>query len=251
MVNHRLALHLNLPYLANTARMPFRDALLDVPRILTDELPSVMAADKHYAEAASNVKLMRGEPFIVPVFLAVALQKAQRPADLWAAIAELRSEAVGYRRRRVALEDAVSLGDLAVVTELQRALALHSSAWSERVIDASATASDSALIATSEAATSAHVAALPGSWQVVALTALIAGSRKLLPQELTRRLMWRFFKPEFRFLNRISDESKAIATAMPRVQRLWDVRDKDADEFVIRFTAFGDLVNDNRAHPDG
>lgn len=242
MVNQRLAIHLDLPYVANTARLPFRDVFLDIPKALSDRLPSVLAADDSYSQAASVANRVSGQPLVVPVFLAVALRRASRPEDLWGVIGELRDDARGYRKRRLELETALSDGNLDTIANLHQALRLHTAQLSERVTAAVSTTAES-LTTSVQTAPVSHLAGLPSSWIGTGLSALIAGSRKLLPQEMTRRLMWRFCKPELRFLNQVAQESRAISTAMPRVQKMWAVADSDADQFLNRFAAFGHFTD--------
>jgi hypothetical protein len=106
-VNQRLADHLSLSYRPNVARIPFQSRFYDRAHAVSDRLPSILALDRQYAERAAQAKLLSGDPFVLPVFLALAVRDASTTQDLWAAVATLRGQAHRYRERRADLDRAL------------------------------------------------------------------------------------------------------------------------------------------------
>jgi hypothetical protein len=239
-VNERLAGHLGLPYMPNTARIPFRSRFYDLPRTVSDRLPSVLALDARYTERASQVQLLSNQPFVLPVFLALAVRDAATPADLWAAMAHLRMQAHGYRERRAALDKALEQGDLDITADTLKAVRTEAQKLTSLLSSAGGAAGES-LLSSVEANPIAHLAGMPLDWLQTGLTALIAGVRKLLPESVTHRLMWRMCRPEYRFLSDVASESRAITTSMPAIQRLWAVPDNQIEFLQDRYDAFAKL----------
>ena len=79
---------------------------------------------------------------------------------------------------------------------------------------------------------------MPVDWLEAGLSALIAGARKLLPESVAHRLMWRLCRPELRFLSDITSQSRAISTSMPAIQRLWGLPEWQIDNFRRRYESF-------------
>jgi hypothetical protein len=244
-VNERLAHHLKLPYLPNTARLPFRGLFYDQPRMISDRLPSVIALDDYYSERASQAKLLCGPPFVLPVFLALVLRRATKPQDLWAAIAQLRVDAAAYRKRREELDAALERGDLDVTKATLDAVRTEASKLTTLLSDASKAAGNAALTSI-ETDPVSYVAATPLDWALKGITFLIAGARKLVPPSVARRLAWRMCRPEFRFLSDVGSESRAITDSFPAIRNLWGVPDSTGAEFIRRYQNIGSLPSLNR-----
>lgn len=236
-VNQRLASHLNLPYMPNMARIPFRTRFYDRALAVSDRLPSILALDKQYAERASQTHILRGEPFVLPVFFALAVRDAAVPPDLWAAVAALRAQARHYRERRAELDRALEQGNLDVTSATLKAVRTEAAKLTTLLAGAGK-ASGESLITAVETKPVALLSGMPLDWLETGLSALIAGARKLLPGSVAQRLMWRLCRPELRFLSDIASQSRAISTSMPAIQRLWGLPESRIEPFRRRYESF-------------
>ena len=239
-VNQRMADHLGLPYMPNVARIPFQSRFYDRARAVSDRLPSILALDTQYAERAAQAQLLSGAPFVLPVFLALAVRDAATPQDLWAAVATLREHARRYRERRADLDRALEQGDLDVTAATLKAVRTEAAKLTTLLADAGRSGADS-LISDVEANPVALLSGMPLDWLQTGLTALIAGARKLIPESVAHRLAWRLCRPEFRFLSDIASQSRAISTSMPAIQRLWGLPDREIDNFRHRYENFAEF----------
>jgi hypothetical protein len=236
-VNERLANHLKLPYVANTARLPFRSLYYPLPRAVTDALPSVLAADSTYAKRAAHADLLRGNPLVLPVFLALALNDAASPPDLWASIANLRAKAARFRERRAELDRALEVGNQKQLKKIRTAIDTEAADLTETLIAAGSAAGKVAV--TSVAAHPvAHMSGHAPPWLATGLSAAIAGARKLIPKQTAQRLIWRLCRPELRFLSDVTMDSRAVIDSLPNIRRLWGLDGAGAEEFARRIDGF-------------
>ena len=239
-VNERLASHLGLPYMPNVARIPFRSRFYDRAAIVSDRLPSILALDTRYSERAAQAPLLSGEPFVLPVFLALAVRDAATPEDLWSAVAELRDQARGYRERRAALDKALEQGDLNVTADTFKAVRTEAEKLTT-LLGAAGRAAADPLVESVKARPIALVAGMPLDWLQTGLAVLIAGARKLLPESVRDRLMWRLSHPEYRFLSDVISQSRVITNSMPAIQRIWGLPDGETEPFRRRYEGFAGL----------
>jgi hypothetical protein len=236
-VNQRLAGNLRLPYVANTARLPFRSMYYNLPGAVTDALPTVLAANKTYAKRAAHADLLQGDPLVLPVFLALALNNAKTPADLWAAIAGLRTKAARFRQRRAELDHALEVGNQKEVKKIRAALGSDAATLTETMAEAGAAAGKAAITSVATHP-SAHMSGHPAPWLATGLSAVIAGARKLIPKETAQRLIWGRCRPDLRFLSDITMDSRAVIDSLPNVQRVWGLSGAQVDEFARRIDDF-------------
>jgi hypothetical protein len=241
-VNQRLAGHLNLPYMPNVARIPFLSRFYDRPHAVSERLPAILALDKQYAERASQAQLLSGAPFVLPVFVALAIRDASTPSDLWAAVATLRGHARRYRERRADLDRALEQGDLDVTAATLKAVRTEAAKLTTLLADAGSAGAGS-LIGSVEAKPVTFLSGMPLDWLQAGLTAVIAGARKLMPASVGLRLAWRLCRPEYRFLSDITSQSRAISNSMPAIQRLWGLPDRQIDRFRSRYEHFAGFQN--------
>lgn len=239
-INQRLADHLSLPYRPNVARIPFQSRFYDRARAISDRLPSILALDRQYAERAAQAQLLSGAPFVLPVFLALAIRDAATTQDLWAAVATLRGQAHRYRERRADLDRALEQGDLDVTANTLKAVRTEASKLTTLLVHAGRSSTES-LIGAVETSPVTLLSGMPLDWLQTGLSALIAGTRKLLPASVAHRLMWRLCRPEFRFLSDIASQSRAISNSMPAIQRLWGLPERRVDDFQRRYEGFAGL----------
>ena len=239
-VNERLASHLGLPYMPNVARIPFRSQFYDRAAIVSDRLPSILALDTRYSERAAQAPLLSGEPFVLPVFLALAVRDAPASEDLWTAVATLRDQARHYRERRAALDKALDQGNLDVTAATFKAVGTEAEKLTT-LLGAAGRAAADPLVESVKARPIALVAGMPLDWLQTGLAVLIAGARKLLPESVRDRLMWRLSHPEYRFLSDAVSQSRVITNSMPAIQRIWGLPDSETERFRRRYEGFASL----------
>jgi hypothetical protein len=68
--------------------------------------------------------------------------------------------------------------------------------------------------------------------------ALIAAVREWVPPEVAHRLIWRWCRPELRFMSDIAMDGRAVIDPLPNVQRLWGLADAEVDRFAQRIDGF-------------
>ena len=86
-VNERLALHLKLPYVANTARLPFLSRHNPQP-LKTSTLPEVLAMDDAYVTRAAHATLLRGKTACATGVPGSRARQGGPRFDMWTALAE-------------------------------------------------------------------------------------------------------------------------------------------------------------------
>jgi hypothetical protein len=236
-VNQRIAAHLGLPYVASTARLPFRRVVWDRRRAFGDRLMSIDELDAAQAERAATVGSVGPEPFVVPVFLAIALRGKDSPRQLWEALAGLREQATKFRQRRAELDRSLEDRDTEQTARVATAVRTEASKLSALTASA-ATAAGGTLLGELQANPQLALAVAPLDWLKPGIAALLAGVRQFIPASVRQRLAWGLRRPELRFLSDVSSEARAITDAMPSVQRLWGLPDARCDEFVRRFDVF-------------
>ena len=141
------------------------------------------------------------------------------------------------RERRVKLDKALEQGDLDVTDAALKAVRTEAEELTKLLGAAGEAAADS-LINSVAAKPATVLAGMPLEWLQTGLTALIAGVRKLLPESVTHRLMWRLCRPEFRFLSDVASQSRVITNSMPAIQRLWGLPDNEIESFARRYEGF-------------
>jgi hypothetical protein len=230
-MNQRFADDLALPYVRGTARMPFRRHLDQLAQEVQLRLVSAELLDKRYAELAEGAQLQ------LPVFLALALQQADQPSDLWTRIASLRLDSRRYRERRHHLDQVLADRDLGEYKKMAKALSTDA--------ESIATLVGGPLAAAAESVFSTVVQGTP---DVVgtSIAALTAAGKNLLSSTLVDRIRWRLNRPDLHFMNSAVDQAKHLTEAMPRVSRVWKVPERHHDLFANRFAGIGSAWSGRR-----
>ena len=55
---------------------------------------------------------------------------------------------------------------------------------------------------------------------------------------MARRLIWRLFRPELRFISDITMESRAVINSLPNVKELWKLPNTNIDLIAKRIDTF-------------
>ena len=225
-VNQQLADFLGLPYVSAAARVPFRKHLYERAVAVQRQLQAVDLIDARYAEVVGDVQLR------LPVFLALAIREAERPADLWAALAKLRQQAKPYRAVRKELDAALARRDLEQAKSVAKAL-------STEVDNIFAVAGDA--VARAGWAVVGEVAKGDVTDIATGVAAVEAASRRLLSSSVVDRIIWRLRRPHLLWLNNVMDEAKHIAEALPDAARIWRIPEREQARFALRFSKMGEL----------
>lgn len=217
---------LGVPYAPATARMPFRYYFCERGWELDDRLRTGEAATEAYRQLAGETNL------VLPVFLAVAVAKAARPADVWTRLAELRRAAKGLRRHRAELDESLALG---TVSDTSRRLLSAVQSEALRLTDLLGFGYELVTQVVGRL-TRATPPQLPDD--VATLEGIV---RSTLPADVRQRLWWWFFKPELRFLTQLRTQSRQMTDALPRIGRLWGLPPSHGDRFRTRFDQLAEL----------
>jgi hypothetical protein len=156
---------------------------------------------------------------------------------VWWAIADLRERAKGFRERRAELDRALEVGNQDEMRAIRTAIGAEAESLTKR-LGASLKAAGGAAVTSVAADPVAHLSADPLDWLRTGLSAVIAGARKLLPAEVTHRLVWRLCRPELRFMSDVTMDSRAVIDSLPNVRRLWGLADAEVDRFAQRIEGF-------------
>jgi hypothetical protein len=225
-MNQRFADDLALPYERGIARMPFHRHLEARAARIQATLVTAELLDARYMELADGASLR------VPVFLALALQEAQRPQDLWASLARQRAQATKFRTRRLELDQALADGDTRLCRDVSKALSTDVDHFGDLVGEVVSSASTSVL-ATMARGTPDTVS--------VAVAGAAAATQGLLSTSLKERILWRLRRPQLLYLNDLVDEAKHLTNALPRVSQIWQLPRRAQDRFANRMHAIGNL----------
>lgn len=225
-VNQAVADFLGLPYISAAARVPFRRHLYDRAVAVQHRLVALDVIDDRYAEIAASADLR------LPVPLAVSIRQANRPEDVWAGIAEIRSGATDFRRHRVELDRALARQDRREAVRVAKALSMQP----DNVLAVAAGATVAAGVAVVEQVAKGDVTEVASG-----IAAVEAAGKKLLDSTLAQRLVWRLRRPHLLWINDIAEESTRLTEALPDTARIWRIPDREVHLFAERFRRMGEL----------
>lgn len=213
LFNSEIARTLSLPYTPNTARLPFRTAIIARQRdaTMTASLDEVIDATvrQHLARLP-----LGGTIVPLPTFVAALTSRVDRTEQLPEALMNLRNQAHPLRQRRLELQEALDNPEtrIATVNKLTRALASDVERFrvTRAVTDWAATA---ATVIVSLAFTSPVPAAIPTT---IGLARMATTSHTL-----ARHLYPRLHRPYEHVLTDLGSTARNIGDAIPVMERLW------------------------------
>jgi len=205
LFNTRVAGILNLPYAANTTRMPFRAHLLSNAAVAQDAMQDVREIQEIFSQFAAGY--LRPESVELPIFLTAVLARTRTLGGFFAEVAGLRAQAAGYRAHRRELLDAIQARNATTIDKLR--LAVLDDAHKLR----------GAVAGSSSTVVLGVLAALGHGFAPL----IIAGLQAMLgvDEEKRRILGRRLFKPEEWFVTRVSGSARELLDARPAIERLW------------------------------
>jgi len=206
--NERVSLSLGVPYAANTARMPIQRVRYMQGCLNQKRLSAMKVLEGHHkkvSEAYGSASVQ------LPFFLSVLLSRTTDLGSFMFGLAEMRRAASDFRRRRLDLDKAVAAADSLAITDLNRALSNESTDWISLGFGALIPVGSSIL---------ASCAAGPPSL-LIAAAATVVGAIGGIPAGNRAGFVRRLFRPQFRFLNDMASQSRAILDVRGHLDRLW------------------------------
>src|SRR6185437_15343417 len=113
---------LDLPYLPNSYRLPFRQMLYRRAKITQNFLPAIQSIEKEYLALAKLYFDTAEDNLELPFFLSSVLSQMSSPRDFFGILAETRRKASTFRTHRAELDEALGRGDVSVAKKLRDAI---------------------------------------------------------------------------------------------------------------------------------
>jgi hypothetical protein len=211
LFNFMVGYLLELPYLPNSFRMPFRRFLLRRATTVHHHLLSLATIEAEYKERAKAFPIPIRSNLQLPFFTAAILAKISSLDEFLEELAIVRSQADGFRRHRSELELALQQGDLKVAKALQDALSDDAKQLGSKFPYAP-------LVAGTVGALASLGSSLPAI--VIGVIAILSAAAQFPPAE-TEKLKRRVFAPHMWFLTNLSDAANGLTNALPKIEQLW------------------------------
>lgn len=209
LFNLMLSNGLQLPYLPNALRLPFRHYLYHKANVVDHYLYLVPAIEKELGDVAARTA--RSDNFRLPLFLAAVLARISSLDQFFERLAELRQSAAGFRRHRAELEAALERGDLGAVQKLRDALQDDAAALRLRFPWAPVAGTTAAVLsAWSGLVTPAMLTAI----------AMLTAAAQFRAEDI-EKLKARLLRRQFWFLTDAKETAGQITAAYSTVRRLW------------------------------
>jgi hypothetical protein len=122
LFNLHVSSMLELPYLPNSFRLPFRAFLYRRALEVQAALPLMKRIDREYRAVAELYYAPEDGNLELPFFLSGILAQAASPGEIPEILAEVRKRAAGFRETRSELEKALRDGSIDVAKKLRTAL---------------------------------------------------------------------------------------------------------------------------------
>ena len=236
LFNWELARTLNLPYLGNVARIPFRQALIARQRAATRFLTSHPLDGVLDAGVRDQIRRLPTGATILPLptFTAALVARVKQVGELPEALWDLRSETAGLRARRAELQARLDDKDTttATIKQLQDAV--------------TAEAKKLPVMQTAKFMGAAGAVWVSLAFSPVAPMAILGtvGLLLVIPEikPIADRLMTRIRRPYEHVLNDLGSVARGSAAAIPRLQQLsYHPASGDWDQFANGLTRLGQL----------
>jgi hypothetical protein len=200
---------LQLPYLPNAFRLPFRHYLYRKANAVDHYLHLLPVIEKEIDAIAEPAP--RSENLRLPLFLAAVLARISSLDQFLERLVELRESAAGFRRHRAELETALERRDLVAIKKLREALQADSTQLRLRF--------PWAPVASATAAVLSAWSGLLTPDMLAAVGILSAASQ--FRREDIEALKARVLKKQFWFLTDAKETAVQITAAYSTIERLW------------------------------
>jgi hypothetical protein len=237
--NLRLADELGLPYLQSWARLPYRHFYESRAFRAQNFLATADFLEHEYrrrAESFMNSRVTMQLPF----FLSAVLSKISRLDEFYEELGHIRHRTANLRRRRAELDHQLHEGNKHEIAKLKSAVADEG----RQVTNVYGKIAIAGIASSIVAIGAAHLGL--GGVESLALPAFLActfaeGAVHLGVDETITKVSERILKPEFSVVTDIADAADALTNALPKVGRLWRVKDDGLTEFGARFRRLAEL----------
>ncbi len=216
LINAHTAAVLEIPYSGSVFRASFRSMDLERSKLAEEQLRSIEMISKS-VRARANGSLVSIE---LPVFLAALLGRIESLEEFWPFLAELRDQARGFRARRRELEYSLADDGSKYQSRVQKQLLDAVCRESRGLV--------SMLRVPVAGAAAATVASALSGPVVAALTSIaMLSAWEKIDSEAYDLLVSRFRRPYEYFLSSVGEDAAAMLQGLPRVSRLWGVKEAD------------------------
>ena len=220
--NLRVSAMLDLPYVGNITRLPFRQQLYTFAafahRHLNQRLLVHEEIERHVSDYRTRYEVPDRPNLHLPVFLSIVLSRARTLDDFWSELAALRVQAAAFRSRRAEYE--IALRNPANETATRRIDALR------RALQDDANKIWQALPGPIAAGAAATLAAAVGSTPAMAVAGIgLLTTLGAVDAERRQLLMRRLLRPSEWFLTSTAGTARAIGSSLDDVRRLWDMNE--------------------------
>jgi len=237
--NLRLADELGLPYLQAWARLPYRRFYEARALRAQSFLATADFLEHEYRKRAESFMNSR-VTMQLPFFLSAVLSRISRLDEFFEELAHIRQKAANLRTRRAELDHQVNEGNKHEIDKLKAAMAGETRELTNIYGKIGIASVASGVVAFGAARLGL------GGMESLALPAFLfyeaaKGVAHFGVDEAITKASERIFKPEFSVVTDIADAADALTNALPKVGRLWQVKDDGLAEFGARFRRLAEL----------
>jgi hypothetical protein len=214
LFNLRVSNFLNLHYLPNSFRLPFRNFYYQKARKTQPFVQSLQRIDEEYSALTELYFDSTKNNLQLPFFLAAVLSRISKLDEFFEVLAETRLDATQFRAHRVELDEALERGDIETTKKLRAALRGDSKNLQVKFPYAPVAGATAAVLA---------ALAAEKSPQVLAAIAILTTASGFKREDL-EKLKQRVFRRQFWFLADMKDAANGLTSAYPKIRRLWGLR---------------------------
>jgi hypothetical protein len=211
---------LQLYYMPNSFRLPFRNFLYRRARTIQQYLPTIHFIEHEYRHLAELYSDTDQNELRLPLFLGAVLNQISRLDEFFNVLADMRRKAESFRDHRAELDDALERQSLREIKRLRSALQEDGDILRLKFP-----------LAPIAGGVAAILAACTGqmTYAFLASVGILTAGSQFSPYY--ERLKNRVLRPGFRFLTDMKDVADGLTLSYPLIRKLWHLDDFPADFF--------------------
>lgn len=220
MFNMMVSNSLQLYYMPNSFRLPFRNFFHEKATIIQRRLPTIWTIEEEYHDLAAAYSTSDQDEIRLPFFLAAVLNKISTLDEFFDVLADFRRQATVFRAHRAELDEVLQRRSIKEIKRLRAALQNDGDDLRMKFP-----------LAPIAGGIAAVLAALTSGLTPTVLTtigALTLGSQ-LSPH--FEKLKQRALQPQYRFLTNMKDVADGLTLSYPVISRLWGLDRFPSDLF--------------------
>jgi hypothetical protein len=226
LFNSLFANFIELPYLPNVARLPFREVMYKRAMNIQRDLAFIKSLNNEYTHIARKYSTPEQDNLVLPFFLNVILTKISSLSDFYEALADLRFQAEPFRRHRADLDDAFNRQDVTEIQQLQLALQQDAKELGNKFPYAPTAGAIAAVLAA--------ISMNQPNLVLLAIGVLTYYSQNQGPE--IARLKRRVLRPQYHILSNLNGVASSMVNSLPKVNELWHgLNNYTIQEFTQRF----------------